>query len=167
MCLYCATGEFGPGAPVFHVYALRFLTPGKTAWAADRSAAKTPTHAVQHNHKKRIPTSMSQLEFEAKIPKFQAVDDSRLHALDREANEICPFVYTLKNSKHKTNASVGKTITPRKQRTLSRELRGLIFIYLRTVSSAITHVSLTRIGYNTADKMVNAVCITRTFAYAC
>jgi hypothetical protein len=36
-----------------------------------------------------------------------------------------------------------------------------------TVSSAMTHVPLTRTGYNAVDKQVNAVCITRTFAFAC
>ena len=33
-------------------------------------------------------------------------------------------------------------------------------------SSPITRVSLTRIGCNAIDKQVNAVCITRTSAYA-
>lgn len=36
-----------------------------------------------------------------------------------------------------------------------------------TVSSAITHVSLMRIGYNTIDEYMNAVCIMQTFAYVC
>jgi hypothetical protein len=34
-------------------------------------------------------------------------------------------------------------------------------------SSAIMRVSLTRIGHNAIDGWVNAVCIMRTFAYAC
>jgi hypothetical protein len=38
---------------------------------------------------------------------------------------------------------------------------------LSTVSSTITSVSLKRIGYNATNNYVNAVCITRTFAYAC
>jgi hypothetical protein len=38
--------------------------------------------------------------------------------------------------------------------------------YLTTVCSAITRVSLRRIGYNATDEYVNAVCIMRTFAYA-
>jgi len=36
-----------------------------------------------------------------------------------------------------------------------------------TVSSAIGRVPLTRIGYKAIDDMVNAVCVTRTFAYVC
>jgi hypothetical protein len=28
-------------------------------------------------------------------------------------------------------------------------------------------ISLTQIGYNTIDELVNSVCITRTFAYMC
>jgi hypothetical protein len=38
---------------------------------------------------------------------------------------------------------------------------------LSTVSSAIGRVSLTRIGYNGVDELVNAVCVTRPFAYVC
>ena len=35
------------------------------------------------------------------------------------------------------------------------------------VSSAITCVSLTQIGYKSIDKCVNAVCIRQSFTYTC
>jgi len=37
----------------------------------------------------------------------------------------------------------------------------------RKYSSAVVSVSLTRNGYNAIANLANAVCITRTFAYAC
>jgi hypothetical protein len=43
----------------------------------------------------------------------------------------------------------------------------LAYVFLCAVSSAVTRLLLMQIGYNTTDEYVNAVCIRRTFAWAC
>lgn len=51
--------------------------------------------------------------------------------------------------------------------TLSSYLAPTLIQTCGTVTSAITHVSLTRTGYNAIDEYVNVVCTTRTSAYSC
>jgi hypothetical protein len=48
-----------------------------------------------------------------------------------------------------------------------RWFRQSILLKISIVSSAITRVSFTGIGYNAIDEQANAVCITRNLAYAC
>jgi hypothetical protein len=43
----------------------------------------------------------------------------------------------------------------------------LLYKHVGTVTSAITHVSVTRNGYNAIDEQVNAICTTRTSANSC
>lgn len=45
--------------------------------------------------------------------------------------------------------------------------KGLMVLIIYTVGSSFMCVSLTRIGYNTFEKQVNAICLTRTFMYVC
>jgi hypothetical protein len=40
-------------------------------------------------------------------------------------------------------------------------------VLISTVTSVITRVSLTRLGYNVIGEYAKVVCITRNFAYAC
>jgi hypothetical protein len=154
VCLYCSTGEFGPGDLVSR---FSFLDDWQDCRQAFYPRSATHTHTHRRKAYTQIPT---QTWFRTHSPEVQAVGDIKLQDLHREATELGPFVYKLpspKNIKHTPQFS--KLSELENSAHFPANCVGFLiyvfiylFIYVRAVSSAMMHVSLTRIRYNTTDE---------------